>query len=381
MAISRDGSGGGAKPAKKLSLIYILRILKRHSDPDHPLSQQEILAYLEEEYGMVLDRKAVKRNLMNLVDAGYPLGNKPWERRSATAEGGVEKVYGSWYYEHEFAPAELSALISSLLFSHLPRKQVRNLIGKLEDLQSEHFYNPATQVENIPNDNWLDDTAETSENKQMFYSLEVLNEAIAKRRKVMFNYMEYGPDKKQRPRVRPGRKRPHRYRVSPYAVVATNGRFYLIGNTDGHDDISHYRVDRLNEVRLLEDEPARPKTSIEELTRGKLNLPKHLAEHVNMFAGPAEHCCFRIHRSHLDSVMDAFGRHCRISEVKESTVVVNVKVNPKALFHWSLQFGPMIKVLAPQELAEQLRDASAEMAAMYADPEPGYYAESAAEKE
>lgn len=360
-------------PAKKLSLLYILRILRKHSDPEHPLSQQQILGYLEEEYGMVLDRKAVKRNLMNLVDAGYPLGYKPWDRKSATAKDGVEKVFGSWYYEHEFAAAEIAALTNSLLFSHLPAKQVKSLIAKLEELQSEYYYNPTTAVENIPNDNWLDESVDSQENKQMFYNLDVLNEAIEARRKVMFHYMEYGPDKKQRPKVKKGYKRAHRYRVSPYAVVATNGRFYLIGNTDGYDDVSHYRVDRIQDIILLDDEPARAKTTVEGINRGKLNLPKHLAEHVNMFAGPAEVCQFRIRPDLMDAVMDAFGRQCRVREATEDAILIAVRVNPRALFHWSLQFGDGIKVLAPQNLVQELADTTAKMAAVYAVEEPDFY--------
>ena len=136
-------------PAKKLSVLYILTILRRFSDPEHPLSQQQILTHLQEDYGMVLDRKAVKRNLVNLLEAGYPLGYKPWQRKSASREK-VENVYGSWYYEHEFAPVELTTLIDGLLFSHLPVRQVEDMIQKLLRLQSRYYMNPTLGVHNIP---------------------------------------------------------------------------------------------------------------------------------------------------------------------------------------------------------------------------------------
>lgn len=49
--------------AKKLITINILRILQGHSDAAHPISQKEIIKYLKDEYGMEVDRKAVRRNI------------------------------------------------------------------------------------------------------------------------------------------------------------------------------------------------------------------------------------------------------------------------------------------------------------------------------
>ena len=359
-------------PAKKLSVLYILTILRRFSDPEHPLSQQQILTHLQEDYGMVLDRKAVKRNLVNLLEAGYPLGYKPWQRKSASREK-VENVYGSWYYEHEFAPVELTTLIDGLLFSHLPARQVEDMIQKLLRLQSRYYTNPTLGVHNIPNESWLNWQQESPANAQMLYSLAVLNEAIETQQPVVFHYLQYGPDKQQRPRVRRHRKRPHRYRVSPYAVVATNGRFYLIGNTEGHDDISHYRVDRMQDVRIEKNRELRPLREVTQSGDDELHLPKHLAEHVNMFAGPAVPCLFRCDREILDAVMDDFGTSCTISEVTDKTVVVGVTVNATALFHWSLQFGPAVKVLAPASLVHDLQRAAIAMADAYRHEEPLYF--------
>lgn len=59
------------KQPKKLIIMNILDILKKYTDVDHRLSQKEIQDILEREYEMKVDRKAVRRNLMNLIDAGY----------------------------------------------------------------------------------------------------------------------------------------------------------------------------------------------------------------------------------------------------------------------------------------------------------------------
>lgn len=55
---------------KKLMIMDILDILKTYTDESHTLSQKEIVDILDRDYSMAVDRKSVKRNLMNLIDLG-----------------------------------------------------------------------------------------------------------------------------------------------------------------------------------------------------------------------------------------------------------------------------------------------------------------------
>ena len=95
--------------------------------------------------------------------------------------------------------------------------------------------------------------------------------------------MEYGADKKLHP------KRDREYIINPYQMVATNGRYYLICNYDKYDNLSNYRVERITKIRIL-DEPIKP---IRELKEGEINLPKHMAEHIYMFAGESVRAKFK----------------------------------------------------------------------------------------
>ena len=67
MAVEKGDTGS------KMSIIRIVQVLLRESDKDHPLSQQEILDYMEGKYGMAVNRKSVGRNLTRLRDAGLPV--------------------------------------------------------------------------------------------------------------------------------------------------------------------------------------------------------------------------------------------------------------------------------------------------------------------
>ena len=103
---------------KKLALVYILKILERETDADHPLYQEEIAEILEREYGVALERKAVGRNLSLLAEAGYDV---------------VSTAHGSYLGERALEPSELRLLIDSVLCSkHINAKHSRELAEKLD---------------------------------------------------------------------------------------------------------------------------------------------------------------------------------------------------------------------------------------------------------
>lgn len=43
--------------SKKMLNIYILEILRRHTDADHQLSQQQIIDYLQKDFGVECERR------------------------------------------------------------------------------------------------------------------------------------------------------------------------------------------------------------------------------------------------------------------------------------------------------------------------------------
>ena len=94
---------------KKLALLRILQILERYSDSEHPLTQEEILKLLDEDYGIVIERKAVGRNISLLKEAGIDIES---ERN------------GSYLASRTFDDTEIQLLIDSVLASkHLAVKQ------------------------------------------------------------------------------------------------------------------------------------------------------------------------------------------------------------------------------------------------------------------
>ena len=107
------------KQSKRLSLFNTLEVLKKYTDEEHRLSQKEILDILERDYDMVVDRRTIKSNLMDLIDLGYEIESEEISRmvRNKSGEAEENTIMSSIYLNRDFTKAELRLLIDSLLFS------------------------------------------------------------------------------------------------------------------------------------------------------------------------------------------------------------------------------------------------------------------------
>jgi predicted DNA-binding transcriptional regulator YafY len=335
------------EPVKKLMILNILDILRRYSDENHTLSQKDIVDILQDKYYMTVERKSIRRNLLNLMEYGYKIEYKEYVRtvpNRITGEPEESYVWSDFYLERDFTDSELSLLIDSIMFfKNIPYTQKKDLIKKIEGLSNEYFRSRVKHILTTPESNPI--------NKQLFYTIEILDEAIGHSRKVKFLYNEFGLDKKFHPKKTPDGK-DKVYTVSPYQIAALNGRYYLIGNTDPHDNVSHYRLDRITDMKIS-DEPSREIKTVYGLEHG-INLPKHVAEHFYMFSGESDTVRFRMKKHILNDVIDWFGTDINFSDETDDEVTARVKVNLQAMCLWAVQYGPYVKVLSPQPLVDEV---------------------------
>ena len=322
---------------KKMLNMLILEVLRKYSDEDHSLTQQEIIKLLRQNFGMDCDRRSVKSNVESLKEMGYDI----------SMENGYRLL------SREFDDSELRILIDSVLFSKsISTRQAKGLIEKIRNIGSNYFNAKVSHVSNLPD-------IHRTKNKQAMYSLDTINDAISAKKKISFIYNEMGMDLKLHP------KRQEPYIVNPYQIVANNGRFYLIGNYDKYDNVAHIRIDRMTDVRML-DEKAKPMKQIPELADG-LNLPNHMAEHIYMFSGKSIAVKLKTTADMLTQLTDWFGGDFRITEQTGDEVIVRVTCNEKAMRYWALQYGPYVEVLAPEGLRTQIREDISQMANRYGD--------------
>ncbi len=317
---------------KKMLNMLILEILTKYSDENHALTQQEIIKLLIQNYGIECDRRSVKNNVEYLKEMGYEIS--------------MDKGYR--LLERNFDDAELRILIDSVLFSKsISTRQAKTLIEKIQKISSNFFNAKVKHVSNLPE-------LHRTINKQAMYSLDTINDAISEKRKISFIYNEVGTDFKLHP------KRDIPYIVNPYQIVANNGRFYLIGNYDKYDNVGHYRIDKMTDVKML-DEKVKPMKKIPELAGG-LNLPKHMAEHIYMFGGPSVAVYLKTTADMMTELVDWFGTDFTITKQKGDEITVRLTCNENAMHYWALQYGAYVEVMKPESLRNRLRE---DVEAMY----------------
>lgn len=349
---------------KKLLILYILDILQKYTDEEHRLSQKEIQDILKKEYEMPVDRKAIKRNLLNLIEYGSSIEYREVSRKEIFRKKSVvsdedsldledkgipedDLLWTDFYLKQKFTNEELRLLIDSLLFSkHISYSQAKKLITKLESLSNIYFKSRSQYIYPLPVDR--------TDNKQVFYNISILDEAIRKKQKVLFEYAEYHTDKKMHLKKREdGSVR--EYVVTPYQMAVQEGKYYLICNYDKYDDISNYRVDRIRNIQNLE-EKGKPFETLKWSGHQPMNLNEYMKEHVYMYSSENAFVKFRIVKAMISDVIDLFGKGVNFSEETDTHVSVSVHVNERAAEQFAKNYAPDVVILQPKRLRDKLRD-------------------------
>ena len=338
----------GGRPKKMLNM-YIYDILRRNSDAEHPMTQREIREKLESEYDMVVERKAIKTNLEDLIgDDNYNIEYSTKIRITPNPRtGDTEKteVMTGFYYNSVFTDSELRLLMDSVLFSKsIPTANKKELLEKLKNLSNKYFRFGMGNIRSY-------DSADREINKELFYTVEVLDEAISKGLQVRFFYNEYGIDKKLHHRLNEkGEER--EYIINPYTMAANGGKYYLICNYDKYDNISHYRIDRISNIEIL-DTPRKPKNKVDGLVG--LDVAKYMREHIYMFGGKSIAAEFEMPKILISDVLDFFRADVSFRELDGDRVQARVRVNENDLRHWAKQYAGQIKITSPKSLEDMCR--------------------------
>ena len=303
---------------------------------------------------MEADRKSVKRNLMNLREFGYDVDFSEKTRmiKSKDPKTGEVKLvesitYSDFHLRREFNDGELRLLIDTILYSnHIPSKQGRELIKKLENLSSVYFKEKMRHVNTAPFKKEI--------NPQLFYTIEILHEAISRGCKVSFSYCDYGTDKKLHRKCRAdGSVR--EYIVSPYQMAVKEDKYFVICNYDKYNDVTNYRVDRIKDIKLLKNSPIKPFEQLDEAKERNLNLEKYMMEHIYMFSGDSVRAKFRIPTEMISDAIDVFGDEIRFMDETDTHVTVLAQVNEQAMLQYAKSFAPDVVVLGPEGLVAKVK--------------------------
>ena len=313
---------------KKLAILRIWQILRKHSDYDHPLKQEDIIKYLDEEYGIQMERKAIGKNIADLRDAGIEIGSCR---------------NGSYIDSREFEDSELRLLIDGVLQSkYITAKHSKDLIDRLCGLSNKYF---RSHVKNVYS---VNDWSKT-ENQAIFYNIEVIDEAIATGKMVQYDYNKYGTDAKLH--------KSSFQRISPYQLILHNQRYYLMGYSSYWGNMAFHRLDHITNMRVY-DKPAIPITSVKGYENG-IDFKQIASTMPYMYTDTPERIEFIADEYIVDQIVDWFGTDIKMSKLPDDDKKVKVELiaSPNAMEHWALQYLNHVEVTKPDSLRTKIKEA------------------------
>lgn len=311
---------------KKMGLLRILDILRMHSDFNHKLTHKKIIAYLEEDYGIEMERKAVSNNIEVLREAGYDI---------------VSTASGTYMNSHEFEDSELRMLIDGVLASkYITANHSKSIIERLCNISSKFFKAHVSHIYSVGE--W-----DKINNQDLFFNIELIDEAIEQKKKLAFDYNKFGADKKLHISSTPV--------VSPYQMILHNQRYYLMSYNDKWKSVTFYRIDHITNMRMVE-ESAYPLKKIPGYENG-IDYNAFSSAKPYMFSDEPENIVFMADESIIDQIVDWFGEKALIQTSKEGEdkITVSVIASPNAMKLWALQYLNHVEIIAPKSLREQMR--------------------------
>lgn len=312
--------------AKKLALLRILQILHKYSDLQHPLTQEKIAYYLDSEYGIVIERKAISRNISLLMDADVEIGH----------------CRDGYYLEtREFEDTELKLLVDSVLCNqNITAKHSADLIEKLCKLSNKYFRSHVKNVYAVKDWN-------KSDNAALFFNIETIDMAINEGKQVQYDYNKYGKDKKLH--------KSSFQRATPYQLILHNQRYYLMGYSEYWGNMIFHRLDRITNIKIY-DAPAYPLKKVPGYESG-IDYRKISTTMPYLHSDKPERVEMLADAWVIDQVVDWFGKDLAVRETEDpEKIIISLWANPYAMSLWALQYVNYIEVISPAHLRDRIRE-------------------------
>lgn len=315
---------------KNGNIIYILNILKKYSDEEHKLSVAEIKRRVKEIYDVEIDTRTIRRNI-NLLK--YKL-----DYDISTREDNGKGYYINRDPETDFEPGEVRAIIDNFSYAnYIVPSVAKEIIKKCKKMQTVY------ENEKLK-DYQIYAVNSKTENAEVIKNIEDISSSIYNNHKIKFEYWKYEITNKLERQI------VSTPTVSPFAIVYNKQEFYLIGIKDGQNKFYHYRLDRMKNVKELNEKITIKKT--------KSQIRDFAESTVEMFGGKKEEIEAICNNYLLNTIFDTFGRNVTIEKIpgNDESFKLVVNSNPMGFKMWAMRNIDMVEVTKPESLRNEIKD-------------------------
>lgn len=260
-----------------------------------------------------------------------------WEERQAKKKGGegTRNNAPRYYYLANALTQGEWRIFADLVqvYPYISQEQTQKFLTVLDRLRPRHTrYVPSRY-------------AFKRGSGEQFRIINLLDQAIREQKKVRLTYGEYRlvlQDKRWQPKLT-RREKNGVMNVSPYALMWSNGNYYLVCR---HRGMMNLRVDRILKAELLPDSFTPPADFDPVQYRDRCPV---------MYPGKPEFVRMRCAVTLLNTLVDFFGpvpQYTRPGE--DGTTEVTMSIAPEGVRLFALQYADQVEVLEPEWLREKI---------------------------
>lgn len=365
----------------RLNLFYILYVLKKNTDEDHPISASEISKIINAEFGYLsvtgntISPDTVKRTLDEFIDKVFPIvmnrerykqkygcyvccvakdGNK-YKRYESGDKGKVLKKY--YYYDSDFSLAEVQTIKDAMeTYNYFSEEDITEIITKLMRIRPKSF----------TGDRYYDVAKKNREEDSLILmNIDIINEIITKRNCANITYCAYDTNKKLVPR--PGYPKV----IEPIHLMWSNGYYYLLAYNEKYKNIVSLRVDRITYIEEVEVENTH---HVEQF-----NPVQYRYEHPVMFGGEKKKIvllCRDTGKNYImNTIMDVFGKSAIVTKADDEILLkylehdssffkeqgitwlkVSIETTTGGVELWATQYCYDCLIISPEESRLRVRE-------------------------
>lgn len=308
----------------KRRMLVLTNYLYQHTDEDHQITSDDLVAFLKDQ-GVPANKKTLKNDLDLMVDAGLDI---------VTVSSKPNRYF---WGSRQFEMPELKLLIDAVSSSRfITDKKSRELTKKLTELASvnqkkelrRHVHAAGGRVK--------------PKNEGIYYIVNDINEAINSHKRIAFKYYEYDGEKN-----RVYRNNGDQYELSPYDMIWNDDFYYVVGYSKEHNNVSVFRVDRIEKVEILKDRAVR--------RPDEYKIQDYSKRVFEMFNGEAVRVKLECRNEFMKYVIDRFGEDVDTKPKGKDHFIATVEVSLSPNFYaWVFRFEGGMKIVSPKKAVNRI---------------------------
>lgn len=313
---------------QKIKLLKLYELLKQETDENHAMTTAQICQRLGD-LGISCDRRTLSKDIALLNEYGYEIMDEMQ---------GHEKGY--YVIDRAFSVPELKVMMDAVHAANfITEKKSEELIDRIAALGGSH------KAELLKRNQTCFNTHRHS-NEAIYYNIDACEHALQQQRRLAFYYFDLN---ERLGRVY--RKNKKQYQVDPMALIMNNNNYYLMCYTSKYDGITNYRLDRMEQVEVI-DEPVDENAIIHSSDAASFNN-----QAFSMYGGPVEKAVIQFSDTLIGVIFDKFGESTQMIRQDEHTCIATVDIQKSPTFWgWLFTFGQDMKILAPEPLVKDWKE-------------------------